>query len=213
MPASSVECKLLDLNAVRKAKLFHEPYDYAIAPDVVNKSSWSAISSDFPAIKSTGSFPLSVLQYGPSFSQLCQELLSKEFEQVVAEKFDLELAGLPTMLTVRGHAGWKADGHIHTDSKDKVITVLLYLNQEWTQPGGRLRVLRGKKLDDFAAEIPPVMGQLLLFRRCDYSWHGHEPCEGERRSLQLNWVKSSRYQKFEDFRHKVSSFFKGGKEY
>ncbi|HEY9773322.1 MAG TPA: 2OG-Fe(II) oxygenase [Planktothrix sp.] len=214
MPASSVDCKLLNLDAVRKAVLNTKPYHYAIAPDVLDRSTWSSITRDFPAIKSGGSFPLTTLTYGPAFDQLCQELLSKEFEQIVEEKFGLALSALPTMLTVRGHGRSKADGKIHTDSKEKVITVLLYLNEEWTQPGGRLRVLRGKNdLQDYAAEIPPLMGQMLLFKRCDYSWHGHEPCEGERRSVQLNWASSDRYTKYEGFRHKLSAFFKGNKEY
>ena len=38
-----------------------------------------------------------------------------------------------------------SDGAVHTDSKAKVVTVLLYLDETWTQPGGRLRSpLRGR---------------------------------------------------------------------
>ena len=45
-------------------------------------------------------------------------------------------------------------GSVHTDAKWKIISVLLYLNQQWTDEGGRLRLL-------------------LAFRRADNSWHGH----------------------------------------
>jgi len=57
---------------------------------------------------------------------------------------------------------------------------------------------------------------LLIFKRCDWSWHGHKPFEGKRMSLQMNWVKSDGYMRKEQFRHKVSSFVKrifGGQVY
>jgi len=57
------------------------------------------------------------------------------------------------MITVRGHAQSK-DGRIHTDTKDKVATCLLYLNGAWDEGGGRLRVLRsGHDLEDYIAEV------------------------------------------------------------
>ena len=57
-------------------------------------------------------------------------------------------------------------GVIHTDSKDKIITVLLYLNRDWPHTTGRLRLLRnGQSLDDYAVEIPPDNGTLLVFKR------------------------------------------------
>jgi SM-20-related protein len=208
MPTTSVDCKILNLDAIRQMPLKREPFQYCIIPNSLDPNSMKSIQSSFPPISTTGSYPISRVEYGAAFKQLVDELQSKEFEKAIAEKFDLELAGLPQMLTVRGWCGWKADGHIHTDSKDKVITVLLYLNEEWNQEGGKLRLLGSKNLDDVAAEVPPTFGHLLLFRRCDWSWHGHYPCEGERRSMQLNWIKSERYGKFEAFRHTVSSLFK-----
>ena len=48
---------------------------------------------------------------------------------------------LARMFTARG---WRRpkDGKAHTDSKSKIITVLLYLNPApWTPSGGRLRLL------------------------------------------------------------------------
>ena len=70
----------------------------------------------------------------------------------------------------------KKDGSIHTDSKTKIITVLLYLNEAWDAAGGRLRLLRsGTDLENYVAELPPSNGTLLIFRRSDNSWHGHKP--------------------------------------
>ena len=79
------------------------------------------------------------------------------------------------MCTVRGYLQRKV-GSIHTDSKTKIITVLLYLNDDWSHEGGRLRLLRsGTDLEDYFAEVPPTQGTLLVFRRADNSWHGHKP--------------------------------------
>jgi hypothetical protein len=200
--------KMLDLSRLEDATLHREPFEYVTVPDVLHDDCKASIAGDFPHIERHGSFPMSTLQPGPAFLHLIDELLSKDFEDVVGRKFGMDLSQYPTMVTVRGWCA-KSDGQIHPDSKDKVITVLLYLNPSWESVGGRLRLLRSKNLDDFVAEVPPTMGSLLLFRRCDHSWHGHLPCEGKRMSLQMNWVKSDRYQSRERLRHQISSFFKG----
>jgi hypothetical protein len=200
---------MLDLVRLEEVPLRKEPFEYLIVRDVLHDGSKAAIAGDFPRIDRHGSFPLSALQPGPAFRQLVEELLSKDFEKAVGGKFGMDLSQFPSMITVRGICSGKHDGKIHPDSKDKVITVLLYLNPAWEDSGGRLRLLRSKNLNDFVAEIPPTMGSMLIFRRCDHSWHGHLPAEGKRMSLQMNWVKSERYQRRERLRHQASSFWKG----
>jgi len=103
----------------------------------------------------------------------------------------------------------QTDGTIHTDSETKIITVLLYLNDNWSADGGRLRILRnGTDLDDYVAEVPPSNGTLLVFRRSDNSWHGHKPFEGQRRVVQMNWVLDEDVVNREQRRHSVSTRFK-----
>jgi SM-20-related protein len=206
---TATELRMLNLDKLRKAAKHEEPFEYLMVDDVLQESSKQAIVEDFPKIDRIGSFPLNTLKYGPGFSELIEELLGKEFERAIGERFGLELSQYPTMFTVRGQCSATSDGHIHTDSRDKIITVLLYLNQDWNDPsGGRLRLLKSKNLEDYVAEVPPTMGSLLVFKRSDRSWHGHKPFEGKRMSLQMNWVKSDRYQRKEQFRHGLSSFFK-----
>ena len=41
--------------------------------------------------------------------------------------------------TLRGYSR-KKDGKIHTDSKTKILTVLLYLNENWLDINGNLRL-------------------------------------------------------------------------
>lgn len=199
---------ILNLSKLADAEFHTEPFEYLLVDDLLEQDSKAAIVQDFPHIEKSGSFPLSRLSYGLAFKQLTDELLGPDFAAAVSAKFSLNLNQYPTMLTVRGQCD-DSDGQIHTDSKDKLITVLLYLNEGWQSDSARLRLLRSKNLDDYVAEIPPTIGQLIIFKRCDHSWHGHKPYEGRRMSLQMNWVKSDRYLRKERLRHELSSFVKG----
>ena len=128
--------------------------------------------------------------------------------RAIEDKFAIDLEGRPTMITLRGYSDGK-DGRIHTDTATKLITVLLYLNPMWEDEAGRLRLLRGPDdLEDFAAEIPPVAGTLVAFRRSGNSFHGHRPHIGERRSIQLNWVTDRRVVRRGLARHRWSARFK-----
>jgi len=199
---------MLNLAKLAAAEVHREPFEYLVVDDVLSDDCKQGIVADFPQIEKKGSFPLSRLTYGSSFRQLTDELLGPDFAAVVAEKFGLDLSAYPTMITVRGWSD-SSDGQLHTDSKDKLITVLLYLNPEWNMSGGRLRLLRSKNVEDYIAEVPPTIGSLVIFKRCDRSWHGFRPYEGRRLSLQMNWVKSDSYRRKERFRHEISSFVKG----
>ncbi len=120
------------------------------------------------------------------------------------EKFDYDLSNRPITYTVQGYCRAK-DGSIHTDSKTKIFTVLLYLNDlAWSNEGGRLRLLNsGDSLEDYFAEVEPKGGTLLVFKRADNSWHGHHPYEGPRRAVQINWLTDEAALKREEGRRGV----------
>jgi len=184
------------------------PYSYLVVPGFIGPESVRAINATYPKIDRGGSYPIESLDAGMTIKEVIDELDSPEFESAVSAKFDVELAGRPKMYSLRGYTRAK-DGQIHTDSKDKIITVLLYLNEDWRQPGGRLRVLRnGHDVDDYVTEVPPDNGTLLIFKRSDNSWHGHHPFDGPRRSLQMNWMTSEGTRGFHAFRHKISATVK-----
>jgi Rps23 Pro-64 3,4-dihydroxylase Tpa1-like proline 4-hydroxylase len=117
---------------------------------------------------------------------------------------------------VRGRCS-ERDGRIHTDSKTKIITVLLYMNPKWEESGGRLRLLRSADdLDDVIAEVPPEEGTLIAFKRSDNSFHGHKPFAGPRRVIQLNWVIDEGVARRKASKHRLSALVKkilpGGKK-
>ncbi|MDX2202294.1 MAG: 2OG-Fe(II) oxygenase [Hyphomicrobiaceae bacterium] len=200
--------RYLDIDRLRKAKVEKDPYEYTIIPNLVSKETVDRVNDSFPSIPSGGSFPIESLTTDMLIKDVIADLDSREFEEVIEEKFGVELAGRPKMYSLRGHTRAK-DGQIHTDSKDKIITVLLYLNREWPEKLGRLRILRdGQNLENYVAEVAPDNGTMLIFKRSDNSWHGHPPFAGPRRSLQMNWMVDESKRGFHVIRHKVSAALK-----
>ena len=200
---------ILDLEKVRSTRLRTHPFDYVVVSNFIRPEWENRLIADFPHIEKGGSFPLSTVKFGADFSKLIDAMNGAEFRQAVEEKFSLSLEDSPTMFTVRGRCR-RADGKIHTDTESKIITVLLYMNPRWTNQGGRLRLLyNATNIDDVVAEIPPAVGTLLIFRRCDHSFHGHLPFEGERKVIQMNWVTEQRFVDREGRRHRWSALIKG----
>lgn len=199
---------MLDFGTIGKAEVTREPFEYFCAPSLLHNGDLADIGSDFPKITKPGIFPLEELDYGPAFGRLIDDIRGPELERILAEKFDVELQGYPLMVTVRGQCQ-KKDGRIHTDSKDKIVTCLLYLNEPWDEGGGRLRLLRnGEDIEDYLAEIPPNGGTLVAFKRSDCSWHGHKPFIGQRRYVMFNWIRSDVALAREVGRHRLSARLK-----
>jgi SM-20-related protein len=199
---------LINLETISKAEVVREPFAFFAAEKVLADSDLDAIRADFPKIEKPGIFPLSALDYGPAFAALVEDIRSSEMAETLGKKFGVNLKGLPVMITVRGYAQAK-DGRIHTDTKDKVVTCLLYLNDRWDEGGGRLRLLRnGDNLEDYAAEIAPNGGAFAAFKVANNSWHGHKPFVGERRYVMFNWVQSDKALSRQLLRHKISAKIK-----
>ena len=199
---------MIDFDAIRQTPVTREPFAFFATPGILSAVDLATIREDFPDIRKPGIFPLSELEYGPAFAALIEDIRSPELEDIMAEKFEVDLSDKPLMITIRGRAQRK-DGRIHTDTKTKFVTCLLYLNDMWDESGGRLRMLRGPdNLDDYLAEIPPHGGTLAAFKRSDNSWHGHEPYEGERRYVMFNWMVSHAAMERELGRHRFSAKLK-----
>jgi SM-20-related protein len=199
---------VINSQALEAAQLARDPYNHVLVPGVITKDALDAANADFPVIDRPGSFPTGQLKYGPGFAALVDALEGPELAAALGAKLGIELTGKPTMVTVRGRAR-PTDGQIHTDSSGKLVTVLLYMNPSWEDYGGQLRLLRSPTdLEDYAVEVPPDEGTLVAFPCIENAWHGHHPFDGERRTIQLNWVNSHAYKKREQIRHSISAFFK-----
>jgi len=205
---------LLKLDALAQAPLHTDPFDYVVVDQFLDEAAKDQILGGFPEMPDAGSFPLSEIDVGAGLQAVFDALDGPDFRAEIERKFNLSLAGRPTVFTLRGRCDAR-DGRIHTDSKKKIVTVLLYLNDGWPEEGGRLRLLRnGEDLNAVAAEVSPAFGSLLVFRRSDKSFHGHEPFVGQRKAIQMNWMVSSHVAAWEQLRHKISAAakrLKGGR--
>ena len=205
MPQLVPSLAALDIDRFSATPIAPAPFDHVIVPGFIRADALPRLNADFPPIAKGGSYPPEVLRYGPAFAALIEEIEGDAMRRAFEKKFGIALDGKPVMITVRGHTRAK-DGRIHTDSKTKLLTALIYFNDDWGAEGGRLRLLRSPgNLDDFAAEVPPDKGTLLAFRCTENAWHGHKPFVGPRRTIQVNWVTSEDVKRREIARHSFSA--------
>jgi SM-20-related protein len=205
---SSKSSEMIELDRLATASVVEAPFPFVIVPGFLQGDARKAVDADFPEVEKPGSFPLRSLEYGSAFAALIEELSGSGMTEIVARKLAVDLRDRPVTVTVRGQCSAR-DGQIHTDSKTKLVTLLLYMNRRDESERGRLRILRSAtNLDDFAAEIPPDEGTLLIFRNGPNAWHGFEPVKGPRRVVQINWVTDKSVVRREEARHRVSAFFK-----
>src|SRR5262245_60997304 len=107
---------LVNLDALRAAQLHTDPFDFLVVPDFLNPEVLARVNHDYPAIDTAANHALENLTSGASFEALMAELRGTALATVLGEKFDMELASLPTTVTVRKFCE-RSDGNIHTDHK------------------------------------------------------------------------------------------------
>lgn len=187
------------------------PFRHVVVTEFVPPPVLPEVVAGLPKLEKGGSFPTGGLRLGASAKALMAELEGPRFRDAIARKFGLDLQDAPTMVTLRGQSREK-DGRIHTDSAAKRVTVLLYLNPEteaWAKQEGCLRLLRTPEdLDDYAVEVPPVNGTLLVFPNGPTTWHGHKRFVGRRHVVQLNYMTTDDKARYELRRHKLSALVK-----
>ena len=199
--------QLLDKNQLNLAKVDNNFFPYFHVENALsNFLDSSDLVKDFPDIDSGGSFPSDNLKEG-DIKKLVEELEGDEFKAILENKLGVNLKDAEVITTLRGFSRFK-DGKIHTDSQSKIVTVLLYLNKNWDNKIGNLRLLKkNNDLDNYIQEISSEYGNLVAFKVTDNCWHGFMPFEGKRLSIQLNYIypKSLNIHKI---RHKLSASFK-----
>lgn len=180
-----------DYGLFDRTPLEHDPFDYIVVPDFVVSDAREPLVRDFPNIDGPGNFTPQELDYGPSFGGLLEELTGERFRAAFERKFDMDLSQTTPNIGIRKFCE-TTDGRIHTDHKTKVITLLLYFNEDWPHDGGQLRMMRSATdIEDYATEVPPLSGTMLAFRRTEDSLHGHKRFVGQRRMLQMSFVAPS----------------------
>lgn len=201
---------MIDIEKFNATPLVREPFQHLVVEEFITPETLAEVVKDYPDVPGGGSHYGSTLNIKGRFKALMDEMQGSAFQKAMEEKFDFDLSDRPITYTVRGYCRAK-DGSIHTDSKTKIFTVLLYLNDlNWKNDGGRLRLLNsGDNLEDYFAEVEPKGGTLLVFKRADNSWHGHHPFEGPRRAIQINWLTDEAALRREEGRRGIITRVKG----
>ena len=200
--------QILKLDALRNAPVSETPYPYFVVENSILDSEVQAVIQDFPQIKQGGSYNLDDVEIKPNFDRLLKSIDTPEFRRILTDKFGVDVMEHPMMITLRGYSRQK-DGRIHTDSKSKLLTILIYLNESWEAETGRLRILNNATdMNDYVAEINSGPGDLVAFKVTDNGWHGYIPYEGQRQSIQINFLTSDKANAKHKFVHGLSAKFK-----
>ncbi len=201
----------LDYDAVLSTPVAGDPFPHIVVPRFVPPARLDAVIASLPDIAGGGSYPPSALRLRGAAAALVAELEGPRLRDAVAARFGLDLSDSRTMLTLRGRTREK-DGQIHRDSTAKLVTILLYLNPAsaaWSRQEGCLRLLRGPDdLENYAVEVPPVDGALLVFPNGPTTFHGHKSFVGRRYAIQLNYMATGAKARHEMRRHRLSALVK-----
>lgn len=199
---------VLDLAALEAAPLKTDPFPFFTVERAIDDAMLARVLGNFPEIDDGGSFNVDDVDVKADFRAFLEAIDSRDFRQIIRDKFDVDVIDLPMMMTLRGYSR-KKDGRIHTDSKTKLVTILIYLNDAWPAATGRLRILRDDHdMENYVEEITPGPGSMVAFKVTDNCWHGYPAYEGTRRSIQINFLTSEAAGNKHRFFHKLSARLK-----
>jgi hypothetical protein len=188
-----------------------QPFSFMVAHGQLPDDARAELDRDFPKYSSAGFFPYDPVDCGPSINALIAAMTAPAFSDAIGVRLGIDgLGQYPTLVTICRLLN-RRHGTIHTDSRSKIATALIYLNAQWPDTSdGCLRFL--EKVDDIdsivAPELVPLYGELAVFKRSDNSFHGHLPYEGERRVIQVAWLTSEEEKLRKTKRGKFSRAFK-----
>ncbi len=213
MTASATAMILDPANLARPDTLVASaPFAFLVASGQLPEAARADLAADFPRYRGAGFFPHDPTDCGPSINRLVEELSSGAFADAIGNRLGIpDLGRYPSLVTICRSLN-RRHGNVHTDSRSKVVTALLYLMDDWPadEHGGCLRFLaRPDDIDGLVGpEVRPVYGNLAAFRRAENSWHGHLPFEGERRVIQVAWLTDAREKARKTRRGRLSRLVK-----
>ncbi|MBE9103682.1 2OG-Fe(II) oxygenase [Nostoc cf. edaphicum LEGE 07299] len=122
-----------------------------------------------------GRFTSNLLPLSNIWRQLIEELWTDSYRAAIAEMSGLELKDCAMGIGFRRYNF----GHLHrphTDEPNKVLTHLLFFNQQWSVDwGGCLRILKDSQPESAFQDILPVSDSSVAIARSDNSWHTVTP--------------------------------------
>lgn len=198
---------MINIDLINTTPLKMEPFPYFTIEQSMLDKELVGLIQNFPIINSGGSFNKEDLELSEHYHSLHDSLDSEPFRQALSEKFKVNVITSPIMLTYRGFSRTK-DGRVHTDSKTKLLTILIYFNDGWAIESGKLRILNSDDINDIAEEVNPTAGSMVAFKVTDNCWHGYPSFEGTRNAIQVNFLANEAASKKHKFFHKISAKLK-----
>lgn len=192
---------LVNLEAIRTAKVADTPYPYAVLTDsFVDRETTMALSDEFLSGgfrydvresnegggKRYRSHNYQLIDFGRPeeeniarltgrWRHVLDDITADSYRTAVATATGADLTG--TVLDVR-LVRYARDCWIepHVDRPDKVVTHLFYLNRGWQEEwAGALRILRSSDMESYECQVFPHAGNSVLMVRTDDAWHGVPP--------------------------------------
>ncbi|MBV9076912.1 MAG: 2OG-Fe(II) oxygenase, partial [Methylobacteriaceae bacterium] len=148
---------LVNVEAIRQAEISRDPYDHLLGGGMLRDEAIDDLRRDFPAIDKPGYLTVDEVQLKGRFKLLIEELESPDLTEELSRAFGRDLHPFPRLTTIMRRSQPKY-GSIHTDGPSKIMTMLVYMNDNWSpDEGGRLRVLYdGEHFEPYKVEVPPV---------------------------------------------------------
>lgn len=107
----------------------------------------------------------------PKWNALATDLLSPQYRTAMSLLSGLDLSDAKLKVNL---LNYQPGGHLgpHVDLQEKLVTHDIFVTGDWNpNDGGCLRVLRSRDEDDVFAEFPPTIGNSVVLKRSDHSWH------------------------------------------
>ena len=82
---------ILDFDRLRSVDVASDPFPHILLPKFVKPEALASVVAALPAMRGRGSFPIGALQLGAAARGLIDGLEGEQFQNIVADKFGLEL--------------------------------------------------------------------------------------------------------------------------
>ncbi len=184
---------MLDLSRIHSQKLASAPFKWAVVDRLYSAADARALCQTYPrdnlktVIGNDGEKGYryqarSLIHMGAqgitnidrlslAWRALAADLLDPGYRQAMSSLTGLDLANAPMEVNLfhYGPGAWLGP---HLDLKEKIMTHVLYFNEDWSQSsGGCLNILRSGDATDIEATILPVVENSVVLVRSESSWH------------------------------------------
>jgi hypothetical protein len=172
---SSSSCSLR-IDDLLTARVYKKPFEHVYVPGFISKECLREVNRDFPEslnrISSYGGGNIDEgalrkrNEIGGSFEAFLDAMASATLRKAFEQVFQTDLSNTFIRSTIRGVAT-REDGRIHADDASKIVTALVYLNEEWVHESecgecGKLQLLARRDLRSNSTPANDAYGGNLL---------------------------------------------------